>query len=214
MLRADLAIPDGAVAIAAILHGSAGGRLDLGHQPLIDMLHEAGLATIRTDLFTAEETRGDHASGAPFFDVSLLVDRLMAMTSMLGEHADTRGLRVGLVGDRAVAAAALYAAAEYPGRVSAVVTRSARPDLAGPFFPRLSVPTLLLVGGHDPDTQKINEEAFRHLEGPRALEIIPEGSHQFEEPVARSQAAVLTRAWLLRHLASTDTAAGQHGAIV
>lgn len=206
-LRADLALPHDAVAIVAVLHDAAGGRLDPSHQSLVDLLHDAGVATLRADLITADEARGDHANGSPFFDISLLVDRVIGITSALKARPDTQALPLGLIGDRAVATAALYAAAEYPDRVRAVVTRSARPDLAGPFVPRLTAATLLIVGSRDPETRTINEETFRKLEGPRSLEVVPEATHQFAEPVAREHAAVLTRAWLLRHLCPNGGAA-------
>lgn len=200
ILRAELAIPQDAVGLVAILHGAAEGYESPSPESLLDLLHDAGLATLRTDLFTADETHGDHANGMPFFDIQLLVDRLVGMMSALHARADTRGLPLGLVADRAVATAALYAAAEYPEQIGAVVTRSARPDLAGPFFPQLTAPTLLIVGARDPETRQINEAAFQQLAGPRSLEIIPEATHQFIEPVARDHAAALTRTWLMRHL--------------
>lgn len=207
-LRATLAVPAEAVAVAIVLHDAADGRLDPAHATLIDMLHDAGMATMRADLCTADEAHGDRAIGAPFFDVSLLVDRLLEVVAALRARPETQHLPVGVVGERAVAAAALYAAAEHPALVGAVVTRSARPDLAGPFFPRLAAPTLLLVGAHDAETRRINEEAFRHLQGPRSLEVIPGATHQFVEPGVREQAALLTRAWLTQHLCPPQAAAG------
>ena len=205
-LRATLTAPTDAVALAVVLHDAADERLDPTHTTLVDVLHAAGVATLRADLCTADEARGDHATGTPYFDISLLVDRLIAVMAAIRARTDLPQLPLGLVGDRAVGAAALYAAAEYPERVGAVVTRSARPDLAGPFFPRLGAPTLLIVGDRDPETRRINEEAFRHLHGPRSLEVIPGARHQFLEPGAGEQAAALTRAWLLRHLCPPQTA--------
>jgi dienelactone hydrolase len=206
ILRATLAVPADAVAIAVVLHDAADEHLDPTQAALIDMLHDAGVATLRADLCTADEARGDHANGTPYFDINLLVDRLLAVVAAIRTRAELQHLPLGVVGDRAVAAAALYAAAEYPEHVGAVVTRSARPDLAGPFFPRLAAPTLLIVGDRDPETRRINEEAFRYLQGPRSLEVIPEATHQFLEPGVREHAAVLTRAWLMRHLCPPQAA--------
>jgi putative phosphoribosyl transferase len=56
--------------------------------------------------------------------------RVMALTDWVVEYRPTAGLPVGLFGASTGAAAALVAAAQRPGPVAAVVSRSGRPDLA------------------------------------------------------------------------------------
>jgi putative phosphoribosyl transferase len=56
---------------------------------------------------------------------------------------------IGYFGASTGAAAALVAASCLPERVSVVVSRGGRPDLAAAALPQVGAPTLLIVGGRD-----------------------------------------------------------------
>ena len=94
------------------------------------------------------------------------------------------------------------AAADRPRRVAAVVSRGGRPDLAGPALPRVTSPTLLVVGGDDTVVVGMNEDARSRMTGDVGLEIVPGASHLFEEPGAMETVAELAGDFLSRHLAS------------
>jgi pimeloyl-ACP methyl ester carboxylesterase len=94
-------------------------------------------------------------------------------------------------------------------RVGAVVSRGGRPDLAGDALLGVTAPTLLIVGGNDPEVLKLNRRALDALGGEARLEIVPGGTHLFEEPGALERVAVLARDWFLRHLATHELPAAE-----
>ncbi|HET8701228.1 MAG TPA: alpha/beta hydrolase, partial [Nitrococcus sp.] len=82
----------------------------------------------------------------------------------------------------------------------AVVSRGGRPDLAGVALPRVSAPTLLIVGGHDPLVTDLNRQAAAEMHVPVAIEIVPGATHLFEEPGALERVSELTAQWFEEHL--------------
>jgi pimeloyl-ACP methyl ester carboxylesterase len=115
-------------------------------------------------------------------------------------------LPVGLFGSSTGAAAALVAAAAWPGRVDAVVSRGGRPDLAGAALPRVECPTLLIVGGLDDVVIGLNEQAQQRLRCATELVIVPGATHLFEEPGTLEEVARLAAEWFARHLADVERA--------
>jgi pimeloyl-ACP methyl ester carboxylesterase len=132
--------------------------------------------------------------------MDLLAERVVGTIDWLAREPDLGDLPVGCFGASTGAAAALIAAAERPQRVKAVVSRGGRPDLAGDALPRVSAPTLLIVGGRDTEVIRLNRLAQARLPGESQLVIVPDAGHLFEEPGTLEQVAALARAWFLRHL--------------
>jgi putative phosphoribosyl transferase len=156
-------------------------------------LQRAGLGTLLLDLLTADEEQLDLRSRELRFDIGLLAGRLIdALDWLTGRFGGE--LRVGLFGASTGAAAALVAAAERPNWVATVVSRSGRPDLAGPALERVTAPTLLIVGGTDTQVLALNRQAAGRLTAPHRLEIVPGTGHLFEEPGALDAVARLAAA--------------------
>ncbi len=164
------------------------------------LLNEARLATLLVDLLTPEEEAIDARTAHLRFDIGLLAARLVAVTDWLNRLPETKDFPVGCFGASTGAAGALVAAAERPDAVYAVVSRGGRPDLAGPALPRVRAPTLLIVGGNDPEVIELNRKALARLRCEKELVIIPGATHLFEEPGALDEVARLARAWFERHL--------------
>ena len=160
------------------------------------------------DLLTVDEEFVDRRTGHLRFDITLLAGRLVAATDWLASGPTTRGLTVGYFGASTGAGAALVAAAERPERVSAVVSRGGRPDLAGEALGRVKAPTLLIVGGHDIPVIGMNREAMARMRADVKLEIVAGATHLFEEPGTLEVVARLARDWFASHLAG-----GRAGAI-
>jgi len=158
------------------------------------------LATLLFDLLTPEEEAIDLHTAHLRFDISLLAKRLVGATDWLAQQPEISALRVGYFGASTGGGAALVAAAERPEIVGAVVSRGGRPDLAGPALVRVRAPTLLIVGGHDPQVIALNRQALAQLHTHTQLEIIPGATHLFEESRALEEVARLARRWFLRHL--------------
>lgn len=196
--------PGGVVVFA---HGSGSGRLSPRNRAVARFLFDSGLATLLIDLLTPEEEAVDLRTAELRFDVRLLGERVVGAIDWLTADAAIGDLPprlgevpVGTFGASTGAAAALIAAAERPDRVRAVVSRGGRPDLAGDALPRVKAPTLLIVGGNDPQVLQLNRAAQAVLQAESRLEIVPGAGHLFEEPGALERVAALTRDWFLTHL--------------
>jgi putative phosphoribosyl transferase len=198
-LAGDLVLPPDARAVVVFAHGSGSGRFSPRNRAVAGVLNRAGLATLLLDLLTAGEEL-DLRTRHLRFDVALLGRRVIATIDWLASDATTKELPVGCFGASTGAAAALIAAAERPERVGAVVSRGGRPDLAGEALGRVSAPTLLIVGGNDPEVLRLNQRALTALAGEARLEIVPGATHLFEEPDALARVAVLARNWFMQHL--------------
>ncbi|MDT4945131.1 MAG: putative phosphoribosyl transferase [Pseudonocardiales bacterium] len=199
-LEVDIMVPDPARGLVVFAHGSGSSRHSPRNRLIAQDLHDAGLATALIDLLTAREEQRDYLSGELRFNIPLLAVRVVALTDWVVEHEPTSGLGVGLFGASTGAAAALVAAAHRPDSVQAVVSRGGRPDLAGDFLRMVHQPTLLIVGGNDPEVIELNRKAMTELRGPKRLEIVPGATHLFEEPGTLQQVARLAKDWLLQHL--------------
>jgi putative phosphoribosyl transferase len=203
-LDADVVAPRPGRAVVAFAHGAGSSRHSPRNRYVADELSAAGLGTVLADLLTPEEERVDAIDGRLRFDIDLLADRMTGLVDWLasdpGDAGLDAGLPVGLFGASTGAAAALVTAAARPDTVAAVVSRGGRPDLAGPALPRVPQPTLLIVGGDDPEVIDLNRRAQDRLGGPNRLEIVPGATHLFEEPGALEQVATLARAWFATRL--------------
>jgi erythromycin esterase-like protein/dienelactone hydrolase len=162
--------------------------------------HGGGLATLLLDLMTPEEEQREQAGARLRYDVAQLVPRLVAGMDWLADEADTRVLPLGLFGVGKGTAVALAAAALRPARVSAIVSRSGRPDLAERWLGSVKSPTLLIVGGADEKALDLNRRASGRLVCVREVAEVPGATHLFEEPGALDQMAQLAREWFSRHL--------------
>jgi dienelactone hydrolase len=201
LLEGDLTVPRDAGGIVVFAHGSGSGRFSPRNRAVADVLVRAGLATLLMDLLTAQEERVDLRTAHLRFDIDLLGRRVIATIDWLATETAAKDLSVGCFGASTGAAAALVAAADRPERVGAVVSRGGRPDLAGDALRRVTAPTLLIVGGNDPEVLALNRAALAALAGEARLEIVPGATHLFEEPGALERVAELARDWFLRHLA-------------
>jgi putative phosphoribosyl transferase len=199
-LEADVVVPEPALGVVLFAHGSGSSRHSPRNRYVAGELQKAGLATVLADLLTPQEEQVDAQTGALRFDISLLGERLVALTDWLVTQERTADLGVGLFGASTGAAAALVAATARPASVEAAVSRGGRPDLAGGLLRLVRQPVLLIVGERDPTVLDLNRRAMQELGGETTLAIVPAASHLFEEPGALEQVARLAREWFLDHL--------------
>jgi dienelactone hydrolase len=199
-LSGDLTLPQDAPGVVVFAHGSGSGRFSPRNRAVAEALARAGLGTLLMDLLTEHEEAVDLRTRRLRFDIGLLGRRVVATVDWLASAPSTRQLPVGCFGASTGAAAALIAAAERPARVGAVVSRGGRPDLAGEALRRVRAPTLLIVGGNDPEVLRLNEEALAALPGEARLEVLPGAGHLFEQPGELERVSLLARDWFLRHL--------------
>ncbi len=201
-LEGIVSIPENPRGFVVFVHGSGSSRYSPRNQFVAEMLQEGGLATLLFDLLTPYEEEIDLRTRHLRFDIDLLARRTAGVLEWLDLQPFAHDLKRGLFGSSTGAAAALIAAAELPDKVSAVVSRGGRPDLAGPALPKVKAPTLLIVGGNDEVVLELNEQALEQMpEGSeKKLAIVPGATHLFEEPETLELAARLARDWFQTHL--------------
>ena len=196
-------MPEKAAGLVIFAHGSGSSRHSSRNRSVARQLNAGGLATLLMDLLTADEERIDLRSRHLRFDIEMLAGRLVQAAEWAGSQPGTSDLTIGYFGASTGGGAALVAAANHPERIGAVVSRGGRPDLAGSALPRVTAPTLLIVGGEDQPVIQMNEEAMRALRTEKRLEIVPGATHLFEEPGTLERVAELARTWFLNRLGRT-----------
>lgn len=198
-----LCTPPEASSLVVFAHGSGSSRFSVRNREVAQALNRAGMATLLFDLLRPdEEAEGGRAK---VFDISLLAERLVDAVRWADIAFSDHAMPIGLFGASTGAAAALVAAAELGDRISAVVSRGGRPDLAGRALTSVRAPTLLIVGGNDHPVLELNRNALDGLKGLASLEIIAGATHLFEEPGAMEQVTALATAWFERYLTATPT---------
>jgi putative phosphoribosyl transferase len=189
-------VPQGSKGLVVFAHGTGSGRLSPRNIMVAKRLRSHSLATLLVDLLTMEEEAGYEKR----FDISLLTERLSAITDWAVHGQQTGHLPIGYFGASTGAAASLLAAADNPDVVRAIVSRGGRVDLAGDAPEVLGVPVMLIVGQNDFGVLEANEEAFLKLKGKKELSIIPKATHLFEEPGALDRVAILAAEWFNTYL--------------
>ncbi len=202
VIRGDLVLPDDARGLVVFAHGSGSSRGSPRNRQVADALRRRGLATLLFDLLTDAEEADDRRTGRNRFDIRLLAERLQHAVGFIGDDPDTAHLPVGLFGASTGAAGALVVAADQPERISAVVSRGGRPDLAGDALAPVRAPTLLIVGGRDQVVLDLNQEAATKLRCLHELVVVPGATHLFEEPGALDEVARLAGDWFATYLGS------------
>lgn len=200
VVGADLRLPEDAGAVVVFAHGSGSSRHSPRNRQVARHLEERGFGTLLIDLLTREEDAVDARTGRLRFDIPLLADRLVSAVAWLDDHAPRR-LDVGYFGASTGAAAALVATARQRDRISAVVSRGGRPDLAADALAAVRAPTLLIVGALDETVVLLNQQASDRMSCERRMVLVPGATHLFEEPGALEQVADLAADWFGRYLA-------------
>lgn len=199
-LGAFLALTEPAHGLVIFAHGSGSSRFSSRNRFVADELNKAGFATLLMDLLTEGEERVDRITAELRFDVGLLAQRLEAGTDWSRRLFARTPLPTGYFGASTGAAAALIAAADAGDGIKAVVSRGGRPDLAGDALPRVTAPTLLIVGGEDREVIRLNRQAQAAMRCKNELTIVPGATHLFEEPGALEHVAALAMEWFRVHL--------------
>jgi putative phosphoribosyl transferase len=199
-VEGNLSMPSDSNALVIFAHGSGSSRFSPRNKQVARRINAAGMATLLIDLLTPDEEEVDMMTAEFRFNIDLLARRLVDATKWVKKNMETKMLVVGYFGASTGAAAALMAAARLPTYVKAVVSRGGRPDLAAKYLSRVEAPTLLIVGGNDPEVIEMNREAMRLIRAEKKLEVIPGATHLFEEPGKLEDVARLSIDWFQNHL--------------
>lgn len=201
-LVGDLRVPPEPRGIILFAHGSGSSRLSPRNIAVAGKLNAEGFASLLLDLLTPDEA----ADRRNVFNIPLLSERLIAAASWILAEPDIADLPLGLFGASTGAGAAMLAAAHLERRISAVVSRGGRPDLAGPQLADVEAPTLLIVGAKDEQVLALNRQTLAALTCEKMLRIVPGATHLFEEPGALKVVTEMAIDWFQHYLpAKYDT---------
>lgn len=196
-LEGDLFLPDAPWGFVIFSHGSGSSRHSPRNKFVASRLQEGHVGSLLIDLLSPEEDE----VRATRFDIDLLTQRLMHTVTWAQSNQELQNLPIGLFGASTGAASALRVAALLGNKISAVVSRGGRPDLAGASLRKVTCPCLFIVGGDDYPVVPLNEEALRFLSSKeKLLTIIPGATHLFEERGTLEEAARLSVHWFQEHL--------------
>jgi putative phosphoribosyl transferase len=196
-LKAILGIPEREpIGLVIFAHGSGSGRLSPRNRAVAEELREAGFAALLLDLLK----EGEELDRRNVFDIDLLSQRLAMAAQWTKTEAVLEHLAIGYFGASTGAAAALAASVKGP-KISAIVSRGGRPDLASNTLARVTAPTLLIVGGDDIPVIAYNRNAFNMLHCEKEIVIVPHAGHLFEEPGTLEEVIKLAINWFERYLA-------------
>jgi putative phosphoribosyl transferase len=204
LLPGSLVIPPDAGGLVVFVHGTGSSRHSPRNQFVAAGLNRAGLGTLLVDLLTPDE----ELSRANVFNVALLAARLAAVTRWLRDQPGTAAVPLGYFAASTGTAAALAAATAAPRLpVTAIVSRSGRPDLVGGRLALVRIPTLLIVGGADTMILDLNQRAQTQLKCQNQLVVVPGVTHLFPEPGALGQVTNLAAGWFLHYFAQASAIA-------
>ncbi len=193
-VEADLVLPVKAKSL--IIFSGAACRYDPQSKQMAGYLHRAGFGTLLFNLMTNQEVEEFDRK----LDIDLITQRLLSFSLWIKSHSEYHKLDLGYFGFNIGAAAALRGAGELQSAIKAVVTESARTDLAMDMLPDVVSPTLLIAGELDFQILKSNRKALKKLHCDKQLVVIPGASHSLEEPGKLEMAGKDTVTWFSKYL--------------
>jgi putative phosphoribosyl transferase len=194
LLPGDLRIPTAVTGAVIFAHGSGSSRHSPRNRAVSDRLHRAGLATLLFDLLSPAEA----ADRRHVFDIPLLASRL-DVARLVAVRLAGRRRSLWLLRREHRRGGCAVGGGRARGRVGDRVARRP-PDLAAAHLAAVAAPTLLIVGGSDPDTLDLNRRARRDMRCITELVTIPAATHMFEEPGTLDQVADQAAAWFMQYL--------------
>lgn len=197
-LKGNLNIPSDATSLIIFSHGSGSSRFSTRNNYVAEILNKEKIATLLTDLLTENEDRVFENR----FNIDLLTERLISVTSYVRHLPELSHLPIGYFGASTGAASALKASVQLKELIHAVVSRGGRPDMAKSVLPNVKAPTLLIVGSLDGEVIKLNEIAYSLLNCEKKIQIIEGASHLFEEPGKLNEVAHLASDWFQKQLSN------------
>lgn len=190
-LSAILNIPNNAKGIVLFAHGSGSSRLSPRNNYVARSLQRANIATLLLDLLTPTEDLEYESR----FDIDLLAKRLESAAGWAMAQPVSSGLKLGFFGASTGSAAAIKASVGLENKVSALVSRGGRVDLAASELLEYKVPTLLVIGGNDREVLELNEKVYDKIDSAKKLEVVLGASHLFEEEGTLEEVSRLATEW-------------------
>lgn len=195
-LEGELVIPENPQGLIIFAHGAGSSRLSPRNNYVAGLFQEDGFGTLLFDLLTEQED----LVYSNRFNIDLISERMAVSTLWVKNNTAAHDLPIGYFGASTGSAAALKASVTGSVDIRAIVSRGGRPDLVMETLPRVTAPTLLIVGGDDTVVIRLNMDAYEALTAKKDMKIIPGATHLFEEPGKLDEVAKLASQWFTAHL--------------
>jgi putative phosphoribosyl transferase len=202
VMHGSLDQPPASQGVIVMAHDVGSCRHSPRQRAVAEALHAAGLATLRVDLLTPEEAAT--ATASRFEELDKLAAAVAAAIDWLTADPGLGALPLGLFGAGCGTAAVLAAAAARESRVAGVVCRGGRAERAAEALEYVHAPTLIIMGGLDPEGIELNASILSRLACEARLEVIPGVGAAFVESGAIERVGELTTAWLARFVAGAS----------
>lgn len=171
---------------------------DLRETVIARRLEEAHYATLNVDLLTRYEEQRDPDAR---YNVPLMSARLLTVLDWIDHQPGLETLPLGLAGSGTTCGAAIRAASKRNDRISALVCRGGRPDLAGAGPLRLvHCPSRFIIAGEDDGVERYQRPAFDLLPEPKDWQVVAGADEHFRNPGTLEHAARLTLEWYQQRL--------------
>ena len=184
----------GSKKLVIFTHGSGSSRLSPRNIAVAKYLLTRKISSFLFDLLTEEEDKIYENR----FEIDLIADRLVEVTQWLRNQKNTKKMGFGYFGS-STGAAALKASLKLPKEIKAIVSRGGRPDLVISELPKVTAPTLLIVGELDDEVVELNKKAYEALGGIKKIEIISGATHLFEESGKIGKVSKLAADWFINY---------------
>jgi pimeloyl-ACP methyl ester carboxylesterase len=194
-LRGDLVVPPGATGVVILADGGGTAPRCAVTRGVAAQLREVGLATVLLRLTDEHEKDGRVGN-----DLPRMSERLRQATDWLAERPGTWHLRAGYFACSRAVGATVVAASHLGRRIGAIVLQDGRAELADAAIPRITAPTLLIVGEDDDEAVEPNREALESLRCDRRLHVVSGMGSVGEEPAAAVEVARVVTDWFRRYL--------------
>lgn len=194
VLTGRLDMPADTKAIVVFVHGRGSSHLSPRNKFVAEVLQQEKFATLLVDLLTPEESQKDDHQ----LSIDVLTERLVCLWEWIDQNPYTEGLYAGFIATSSGAAAALKAAAKFPGKINSLVCRGGRPDMVINDLAQVRIPVLFLVGSEDKEGIESNKRALSKMPCECDLKIIEGAGHSFEEPGKLEEFAEIARDWFLK----------------
>ena len=202
-LEGSLIIPESSNGLIIFVHGSGSSRYSTRNKFVSDFFNKDGLSTLLIDLLTEKEEKKDNITKEYRFNIPLLANRLLSITDWVlrndNEFKSVSRL-LGYFGASTGATASLIAADKISDKISAIVSRGGRVDLASDYtsLTQITCPILFLVGENDSPViewnKKVIEKQLINVKKKKMV-IIPGASHLFDEPGKLEEVAKYASGW-------------------
>jgi len=198
-LNGSLNIVKNSIGLVIFAHGSGSSRFSPRNRLVAKKLQQSNISTLLFDLLTKEEEKIDEVTLEHRFNIEMLAKRLVEVTCWVEEQKDLKKLKIGYFGASTGSSAALIAASTKKEKITAIVSRGGRPDLAMKYLKDVTAATLLIVGGLDISVIEMNENAFKKLKCVKELKIVERATHLFEEENKLEEVSVLAANWFCKY---------------